>query len=76
MGLQLATAVCAHFVLVGVSFVATATFDRLAAFAGQLILTAHEHSGGYVTLYALSFDGRASRPETPFDYHFASPRDS
>jgi hypothetical protein len=84
--LNVADAVCEQVGLVGaVSFVATATFnpfiDSKAATSAatpdslpepSYIMTAHSASGGYVTLFARSFDCRCElRPHTPFDYHVA-----
>jgi hypothetical protein len=35
-------------------------------------MTANTHSGGYVTLFARSFDCRCELlPDVPFDYHVA-----
>ena len=73
--MNVADAVCEQIGLVGgVSFVATATFNpRIDSLPEpSYVMTAETHSGGYVTLYARSFDCRCElRPNTPFDYHVA-----
>ncbi|HEV7586540.1 MAG TPA: hypothetical protein VGO40_00325 [Longimicrobium sp.] len=73
--LNVADAVCEQVGLVGaVSFVATATYDpRIDSLPRpSYIMTANTHSGGYVTLFARSFDCRCELlPDVPFDYHVA-----
>jgi hypothetical protein len=73
--LQVADAVCEQVGLVGaVSFVATATFNPLIDSLPRpsYLMTASTHSGGYVTLYARSFDCHCELlPNVPFDYHVA-----
>jgi hypothetical protein len=73
--MTVADAVCEQVGLVqAVSFVATTTFDpRIdALIPPSVITTAHTASGGYVTLYARTWDCACElRPHTPFDYHVA-----
>lgn len=73
--LKVADAVCEQVGLVGaVSFVATATYNPTIDSLPRpsYIMTANTHSGGYVTLYARSFDCRCEPlPDVPFDYHVA-----
>jgi hypothetical protein len=73
--LNVADAVCEQVGLVGaVSFVATTTFDpRIDSIPDpSYATTAHDATGGYVTLYARTWDCRCEpRPHTPFDYHVA-----
>jgi hypothetical protein len=73
--LNVADAVCEQVGLVGaVSFVATTTYNPLidSLPIPSYIMTAKTISGGYVTLYARTFDCRCELlPNTPFDYHVA-----
>jgi hypothetical protein len=72
--LTVASVACEQVGLVrAVSFVATATFDpRIDAVqAPGIVSVSHTASGGYVTLYARTWDCLCCEPQpnTPFDYH-------
>ena len=73
--MDVANAVCEQIGLVrAVSFVATVTFnphiDSLPE--PSYVMTAHSASGGYVTLFARTFDCKCElKPNMPFDYHVA-----
>jgi hypothetical protein len=73
--MDVAGAVCEQVGLVrAVSFVATVTFDPRIDSIPQpsYVMTAHTASGGYVTLFARTFDCKCElKPNTPFDYHVA-----
>ena len=73
--MNVADVVCEQVGLVHkVSFVATGTFNPIidSLQPPGIITVGHTASGGYVTLYARSWDcGCEPKPGTPFDYHVA-----
>ncbi|HEX9938496.1 MAG TPA: hypothetical protein VGB15_15270 [Longimicrobium sp.] len=73
--MDVADAVCEQIGLVrGVSFVATVTFNPSIDVIPDpsYVMTAHTASGGYVTLYARTWNCKCEpKPDTPFDYHVA-----